>query len=115
MSLTRYYKTLSIYEYTEGYFSTPSTYTLKDTFQGLIQAPSNSNTFRNGKDTSAINGVLFCDKGQQFGEKDIIVNGSTAYKISGMAGQDDGVAGVTPRRGQHCEYNLEYVEGFKLG
>jgi hypothetical protein len=58
---------------------------------------------------------LFCDKGQSFAAKDIIVNGSTAYKISGMAGQVDGVTGLDPHRGQHCEYNLEYVEGFDIG
>ena len=113
MSLSRFYKTLSIYEYTEGYFDTPAGFTLKGTFQGLIQAPSNSKIFNNGKDTSTISGVLFCDINQTFGEKDIIVNGSTAYRISGMAGQDDGVAGISPRRGQHAEYNLEYVQEWK--
>lgn len=115
MALSRFYKTLQIYAYTDGDFETQAGYNLVGTFQGLIQSPSNSNTFRNNKDTSSISGVLFCDKNQQFSDKDIIVNGNIGYKISGMAGQVDGVAGIEPQSGQHCEYNLEYVEGFELG
>ena len=114
MSLKRYYTQKTIVEYTKGDFSSPASFAFKSTFLGLIQAPSNSTVFNNQKDTSSIAGVLFCDINQSFDSKDIIQDGNTYYKISGMAGQEGkGVAGLTPKRGQHAEYNLIYLqEGF---
>lgn len=111
MSLRSKYTQKTIEEWNTGDFGTPAGFTFKGTFMGLIQSPSNSSVFNNQKDTSGIVGVLFCDKTQAFGAKDIIKDGDTYYKISGMAGQKDkGVSGLKPRRGQHAEYSLVYAQ-----
>lgn len=112
MSISNYYQTLSVYELIEGSFSVESTYELKRTFKGLVQPPSNSNTFNNNKDTSAIDGILFTSINESFDSKDIIedTNG-TRYIMSGQGSQPKGVTGVTPMAGQHAEYTLTYDNG----
>lgn len=79
-------------------------------FKGLIQAPSNSNTFFNGKDTTSVNGILFTDIKTVIAEKDIIedTNG-TRYLVSASGSQPIGITGITPKRGQHAEYSLVYA------
>ena len=110
MAIEQYYRDLEVYKYTAGSFQTAASYNFSSTFKGLIQAANGSKTFYNGKDTSSINGILFCPKEVTFSEKDIIKDGNTKYKIAGMAGQRNGVAGINPQMGQHCEYNLTYTQ-----
>ncbi len=104
------YRELNIVEYTAGNYGTASTYAVASSFQGLIQTPSNSNTFRNGKDSSNVSGILFCDISVSLKEKDLIedpING-LRYIVSGSTSQPFGVTGITPQAGQHAEYNLEF-------
>lgn len=110
MSLEKYYKTINILRYEKGGFGVPSGYKVVGSFKGLIQAPSNSNTFNNGKDTSSVVGVLFCPISVKFESKDVIECNGIKYIISGQNTQPDGVAGITPKRGQHAEYHLEYAQ-----
>ena len=56
--IERYYTPINILEYQEGSFGEPAKYTVKGTFKGLIQTPSNNQTFNNSKDTSSVSGVL---------------------------------------------------------
>lgn len=108
MSITSKYKTLSIYEYSEGNFSTADSFTLKSTFQGLIQNAAPSNTFNNAKDTSSVSAVLFCGINEVFESTDIIQNVNGArYKIANSDLQYNGVTGI---RGHHSEYNLTYFQ-----
>lgn len=109
--MKRFYRQLEVQEYSDGDFATPAGYQHKRYFRGLIQAPSSSNTFLNGKDTSTVDAVLFCDKAETFESKDIIVDGSTKYKISPTPAQTNGITGIKPRRGQHTEYNLQFITG----
>lgn len=112
MSISNYYQTLSVYELTDGSFSTPAGYVLKRTFKGLVQSPSNSNTFNNNKDTSAIDGVLFTSIKESFDSKDIIEDtDATRYIMSGQGSQTKGITGVTPMAGQHAEYTLTNDNG----
>ncbi len=107
---SRYYKDINVYTFQEGYFSTPAEYVFNRTIKGLIQNPSNVKTFNNGKDTSSISGVLFCDIKETFGEKDIIEFNGIRFKIAGAGSQPLGVSGITPQAGQHAEYNLVYTQ-----
>lgn len=108
--IEKYYKTLNLMRYVEGGFGTPSGYQTVRTFKGLIQVPSNSNTFNNGKDTSSVAGVLFCPITVKFESKDIIEDNGQKYIISGQNTQNNGVAGITPKMGQHAEYRLEWAQ-----
>lgn len=108
--IEKYYKTINILRFDKGGFGVPSGYKPAGTFKGLIQAPSNSNTFNNGKDTSSIAGVLFCSNKVKFESKDIIEYNGNKYIISGQNTQKDGVAGIKPKRGQHAEYRLEWSQ-----
>lgn len=108
--IEKYYKTLNILRYQKGGFGVPSGYQVAGTFKGLIQVPSNSNTFNNGKDTSSVAGVLFCPISVKFESKDIIEDNGQKYIISGQNTQNNGVAGITPMRGQHAEYRLEWAQ-----
>ncbi len=108
--IEKYYKTINIQRYQKGGFGVPSGYKTVGSFKGLIQAPSNSNTFNNGKDTSSVSGVLFCSIKVKFESKDVIEYKGNKYIISGQNTQFDGVAGVIPKRGQHAEYNLQWAQ-----
>lgn len=110
MSLERYYHKINILRFDKGGFGVPSGYKIADDFQGLVQVPSNSNTFNNGKDTSSVAGVLFCPVNVKFESKDIIEDNGQKYIISGNNTQSSGVAGITPKRGQHAEYRLEWAQ-----
>lgn len=112
MSLKSRYKTLYKVSFTEPvdeFDINPSAET-KTAFKGLIQAPSNGNTFNNGKDTTFNAGILFTDVKVVISEKDLIedVNG-TRYIVSASGSQPNGVTGIKPKRGQHSEYSLTYA------
>lgn len=108
--IEKYYHKINILRYQKGGFGVPSGYQVVETFKGLIQVPSNSNTFNNGKDTSSVAGVLFCSNQVKFESKDIIEDNGQKYIISGQNTQNNGVAGITPKRGQHAEYRLEWAQ-----
>lgn len=108
--ISRFYKDVYVYKFSSGDFTTPADYILDRKIKGLVQSPSNSKTFNNGKDTSSIVGVLFCDIKEVFEEKDIIEWYGVRYKIAGAGSQPMGVSGITPVRSQHAEYNLVYVQ-----
>lgn len=108
--IEKYYKTLNILRYQKGGFGVPSGYEIAGTFKGLIQVPSNSNMFNNGKDTSSVTGVLFCSNKVKFEPKDIIEYNGQKYIIAGQNTQNDGVTGITPKASQHAEYRLEWVQ-----
>lgn len=110
MSLQSRYKWINIVRFVKGEFSAPSRYDVVGKFKGLIQVPSNSNTFNNGKDTSNVVGVLFCSNKQTFESKDLIESNGKRYKIAGSNTQIDGVCGLEPIAGQHAEYQLEYAQ-----
>lgn len=110
MSLDKYYHKIYILRFNKGGFGVPSGYQVVGDFQGLVQVPSNSNTFNNGKDTSSVAGVLFCPVTVKFESKDIIEDNGQKYIISGQNTQNNGVAGITPKRGQHAEYRLEWAQ-----
>lgn len=110
MSIDRHYTTINIFRYNKGGFDTPSGYQAIGTFKGLIQTPSNSNTFNNGKDTSNVAGTLFCSNKVQFESKDIVELNGQKYIISGQGTQKDGVCGLQPKRGQHAEYTLLWAQ-----
>ena len=108
--IDKYYKTISLYRYKKGGFDTKSGYELEGTFQGLIQSPSNSKTFNNGKDTSNVSGILFCSNHIKFEEKDIVEYNGQKFIISGQNTQTDGVTGIIPKQGQHSEYSLQWTQ-----
>lgn len=108
--IEKYYKTINILRYHQGGFGVPSGYKFFNDFKGLIQAPSNSNTFNNGKDTSSVAGVLFCSNKVKFESKDIIEYKGDKYIILGQNTQSDGVTVIKPKRGQHAEYNLQWAQ-----
>lgn len=95
-----------MYRFTSGDFSTPSGYALSHKIRGIIQAPSNSNAYLNGKDTSNIAGVLFADVGVDIQEKDkIALTNGNKYIVSGLGSQVQGVTGI---KSHHVEYNLVF-------
>lgn len=108
--IERYYKPINILEFQEGNFDTPAAYTVKGSFMGLIQTPSNSSTFNNSKDTSNVSGVLFCSNKIQFEPKTIIEQNGNKYIIAGQGTQLNGVTGIEPKKGQHAEYRLEWLQ-----
>ena len=108
--IEKYYKSINLYRYEKGGFNIPSGYKLIKSFEGLIQTPSNSNTFSNGKDTSSVSGVLFCSNKEKFESKDLVEYKGQKYIISGQNTQTDGVTGIQPKRGQHAEYRLEWTQ-----
>lgn len=110
MSLEKYYHKIYILRFDKGGFGVPSGYKVIGDFQGLVQVPSNSNTFNNGKDTSSVAGVLFCPVNVKFESKDIIEDNGLKYIVSGQNTQASGVAGITPKMGQHAEYRLEWAQ-----
>lgn len=108
--IDRYYTPINILEFQEGNFETPASYTVKGSFMGLIQTPSNNSTFNNSKDTSNVSGVLFCSHKIQFEPKTIIEQNGNKFIISGQQTQPNGVTGITPQKGQHAEYRLEWLQ-----
>lgn len=110
MGIEKYYQKINIQRYQQGGFGVPSGYQVVGSFDGLIQVPSNANTFNNGKDTSSVSGVLFCPASVKFESKDIIEFKGQKYIISGQNTQTDGVSGIQPKRGQHAEYRLEWTQ-----
>lgn len=108
--IDRYYHKINILRYDKGGFGIPSGYKVVGSFKGLVQAPSNANTFNNGKDTSSVAGVLFCPVTVKFESKDIIEDNGIKYIISGQNTQPNGVTGIKPQRGQHAEYRLEWTQ-----
>lgn len=108
--IDKFYQTINILEYQEGDFETPANYNVTGSFKGLIQTPSNRNTFNNSKDTSSVAGVLFCSNKIQFEPKTIIEYKGNKFIISGQQTQIDGVTGIEPKRGQHAQYNLEWLQ-----
>lgn len=108
--IDRYYHKINILRYDKGGFGIPSGYKVVGSFNGLVQAPSNSNTFNNGKDTSSVAGVLFCPITVKFESKDIIEDNGIKYIISGQNTQPNGVTEIKPQRGQHAEYRLEWTQ-----
>ena len=108
--IDRYYNYINLYRFEKGGFDVPSGYKLVGRFKGLIQTPSNSNTFNNSKDTSSVSGVLFCSIREKFESKDIVEYNGQKFIISGQNTQTAGVAGITPKRGQHAEYRLEWTQ-----
>jgi len=112
MSLKNRYRQIDIYRLTESDdYTTDSQYSKVSSFKGLVQTPAPSNTFNQGKETATIAAVLFCDKSQVFTSDDVIVRNGIGYKVSNSDLQKDGVCGLTPKAGQHSEYNLTYVQG----
>lgn len=108
--IEKYYKTINILRYFEGGFDTPAEYKNVGVFKGLIQAPSNSRTFNNSKDTSNVAGTLFCSPSVKFQNKDVIEYNGQRYIIAGQNTQTDGVSGIKPKRGLHAEYRLEWTQ-----
>lgn len=108
--IDKFYQTINILEYQEGDFETPASYNVAGSFKGLVQTPSNRNTFNNSKDTSSVAGVLFCSNKNQFEPKTIIEYKGNKFIISGQQTQIDGVTGIEPKRGQHAQYNLEWLQ-----
>lgn len=108
--IDKYYQMINILEFQAGDFDTPAAYTVKGSFMGLIQTPSNSPVFNNSKDTSNVSGVLFCSNKIQFEPKTIIEQNGNKFVISGQGTQTNGVTGITPKRGQHAEYYLEWLQ-----
>lgn len=108
--IEKYYHKIYILRFDKGGFGVPSGYKVIGDFQGLVQVPSNSNTFNNGKDTSSVAGVLFCPVNVKFESKDIIEDNGLKYIVSGQNTQVSGVAGITPKAGQHAEYRLEWAQ-----
>ena len=109
--MRKYYSDINILRLQTGDFSSPSSYGIVKIIKGLIQTPSNSKTFNNGKETSFVVGTLFCDIKETFEPKDIVEQHGIRYKIAGSATQPKGVTGIKPKRGQHAEYQLEYTQG----
>lgn len=110
MSLKARYKTITILEEKEPYFGHPGGWSIKRTFKGLIQPSEGSKTFNNGKDTTNVNALLFCDINEKFEEKDVLEYKDARYKIGGAPVKPDGITGITPKRGQHAEYYLVYIQ-----
>ena len=108
--IEKYYYKINVLSFNKGGFGVPSEYIKVRDFMGLVQVPSNSNTFNNSKDTSSVSGVLFCSIKEKFEPKDIIEDNGQRYIISGQNTQNNGVSGITPRAGQHAEYRLEWVQ-----
>ncbi|MBQ2391404.1 MAG: hypothetical protein II306_06505 [Clostridia bacterium] len=108
--IERYYKRINILEFQAGSFETPAEYVVSGSFMGLIQAPSNNAVFNNSKDTSSVAGTLFCSNKQHFEPKTIIEYNGTKYLIAGQGTQTDGVTGIQPKRGQHAQYRLEWLQ-----
>lgn len=108
--IDKYYKTISLLRYNQGGFGTPSGYEVAAQFKGLVQAPSNSNTFNNGKDTSSVAGVLFCPISVKLEPRDVIESDGVKYIVAGQGTQPNGVTGITPKAGQHAEYNLTWTQ-----
>ena len=110
MSLKSRYKTIKILEYKEPYFANPGEWVTKRIFKGLIQPSTGSKVYNNGKDTTNVDALLFCDISIVFEEKNILEFKGIRYKIAGAPVKSDGITGVTPKRGQHAEYNLVYTQ-----
>jgi len=115
LSLKAKYKTLTLLRMSapdEDDWSAPaSSLAVVQKFKGLIQVPSNSNLYRNGKDTSNVTGVLFTDTimNDTILEGDVIQNtGGKKYVISGGQSQPDGVTGI---KNHHIELSLEDYDG----
>lgn len=109
MSLKSKYQKLARIDFISGDEFTPDT-EQKTEFEGLIQAPSNSNTFINGKNSSNIAGILMTDISTVITEGDLIEEIKTGYRyiVSGSGSQPLGVTGIKPKRGQHAEYSLVF-------
>ena len=110
MSLKSRYKTIKILKYKEPYFANPGEWVEKGIFKGLIQPSTGSKVYNNGKDTTNVDALLFCDISVVFEEEDILEFKGIRYKIAGAPVKSDGITGVTPKRGQHAEYNLVYTQ-----
>lgn len=110
MSLKARYKIITILEETPPYFGQAGGWKVKGTFKGLIQPSTGSKVYNNGKDTTNVDALLFCDVSVKFEETDILEFKGIRYKIAGAPVKPDGITGVTPIRGQHAEYNLVYTQ-----
>lgn len=110
MSLKSRYKTINILEYKEPYFANPGEWVTKGIFKGLIQPSTGSKVYNNGKDTTNVDALLFCDISVVFEEKDVLEFKGIRYKIAGAPVKTDGITGITPKRGQHAEYKLVYTQ-----
>lgn len=110
MSLKSRYKTIKILEYKEPYFANPGEWVTKGIFKGLIQPSTGSKVYNNGKDTTNVDALLFCDISVVFEEKDILEFKGIRYKIAGAPVKTDGITGITPKREQHAEYKLVYTQ-----
>ncbi len=110
MSLKARYKTISILELKPAYFDKPEQWATKSTFKGLIQPATGSKVYSNGKDTTNVDALLFCDISEKFEETDILEFKGVKYRIAGAPVKPDGVTGIEPIRGQHAEYNLVYTQ-----
>lgn len=110
MSLKSNYRTLNLYRYSAGYFDNPAGYALESSFKGFIQPSRGNKVFNNGKETIAVDAVLFCDIEQGFKAKDIVEYKGAKYKIAGSPVQAEGITGIVPKYGQHAEYNLIYTQ-----
>lgn len=108
--IERYYTPINILEYQDGDFDKQAGYEVTDFFMGLIQSPSNNPTFNNSKDTSNVAGTLFCSNKIQFKPKTVIEQNGIKFLIAGQGTQTNGVAGIQPKRGQHSEYRLEWLQ-----
>lgn len=110
MSLKARYKIITILEETPPYFGQAGGWKVKGTFKGLIQPSTGSKVYNNGKDTTNVDALLFCDISQTFDETNVLEFKGIRYKIAGAPVKPDGITGVEPKRGQHAEYNLVYTQ-----
>jgi len=118
LSLSSHYRKFELHRYSEGAdFATPAGFDYVCSFKGLVQVPSNSNTFRNGKDTSTVGGILYCPLAMNSkikeGDKVKDTLSGQFYIVSGAGSQPLGVAGLSPAAGQHCEFNVDFDDGSK--
>ena len=108
--LSDFYQTLSLWRKSAGDFDTAGGWVEVETFQGIVQAPTNSTVMSNGKSASAVVGVLFCPLAMNdvIQTGDVVQVGDLRYIVSGAKSQPLGVSGIAAQAGNHCEFNLEY-------
>lgn len=108
--LSDYYQTLELYRKGESTFDSRGGWASVTTFKGLIQVPRNNDGMSNGKNTSIVDGILFCELelNEEIQVGDRVGNGDLWYIVSGRKSQPLGVTGIAAHRGNHCEFTLEY-------
>ena len=101
---------MELYRKSAGSFESNGDWASVEDFKGLIQMPTSSAAMSNGKATSSVDGVLFCDLTMnsiiEVGDR--VQYGDLRYIVSGRKTQPLGVSGVASKRGNHCEFNLEF-------